>query len=285
MSPANHRQLSAVAAFRALHASGCFVIPNPWNAGTAVFLEHLGFRALATTSAGLAFSTGRMDEAASVSRDATLAHLREVAAATALPVSADFQAGFAHAPEQVAENVTQCIATGIAGLSIEDSTDDSGAPLYDKPFAVARIAAARAAIDASGVPVVLTARCEGFPLYPDPTTAVIDRLVAYAAAGADCVFAPGFRDPADIAALVKAVAPTPLNVLVSSPIPGLSVARLAELGVRRISVGSGLARVAWHAFIRAARSLEQTGSFDVFADAVSFGELSAAFSNRPPRAP
>jgi 2-methylisocitrate lyase-like PEP mutase family enzyme len=193
-------------------------------------------------------------------------------------VNADFQSGYAHEPEGVAKNVALCIATGVAGLSIEDATGKTAAPLYDAGLAVERVRAARRAIDASGVPVVLTARCEAW-LVGDSEAARVarERLVAFAEAGADCLFAPGVRDPDEIAALVRAVAPKPLNVLVSAPDPALTVARLAELGVRRISVGSALARVAWGAFIRAAAGLANTGSFEALAGAASFAELNELF--------
>ena len=203
-----------------------------------------------------------------------LAHISEVVSATPLPVNADFQTGYADEPEDVAANVALCVATGVAGLSIEDATGDSAAPLYDFGLAVDRVRAARAAVDASGIPVVLTARCEAWLVgQSDPARVAIERLVAFAEAGADCLFAPGVREPDDIAAIVKAVSPKPVNVLVSAPNPALSVARLADLGVRRISVGSALARVAWGAFMRAAQSLAESGSFDAFADSASFGEL------------
>lgn len=269
---------SAVARFRDLHASGCFVMPNPWDVGTAMFLQSLGFKALATTSAGFAFSRGRPDEVTSVPRDVMLEHIREVVAATPLPVNADFQSGYAHEPEGVAENVKLCVATGIAGLSIEDATGDPAAPLYDVDRAVERIKAARAAIDASGIPVVLTARCEAYLVdHPAPARVSLERLIAYADAGADCLFAPGVRAPDEIATLVKAVSPRPVNVIVASPSPVLSVARLGDLGVRRISVGSSLARVALGAFMRAARSVATTGSFDALGDAVPFAELNTLF--------
>jgi 2-methylisocitrate lyase-like PEP mutase family enzyme len=273
----------AVRAFRALHESGCFVMPNPWDAGSAVFLAHLGFRALATTSAGLAFSRGRPDAIAAMSRDDVLAHVRELVAATPLPINADFQDGYAREPERVAENVALCVKTGAAGLSIEDATGDRAAPLYERGLAVERVRAARAAIDASGVPVVLTARCEAWLVGdPDAARTALDRLVAFADAGADCLFAPGVREPEAIAALVKAVAPRPVNVLVSSPSPSLTVPRLAELGVRRVSVGSALARVAWGGFMRAARALADEGSFAGLADAAPFAELDRVFrSTRP----
>lgn len=274
-------QSSAIAVFRSLHASGCFVLPNPWDVGSAIYLRHLGFKALATTSAGFAFSKGLLDSVAAVPRDLMLGHVREVVAATPLPVNADFQNGYADKPEGVAANVGLCVAMGVAGLSIEDATGDSTAPLYEFDLAVDRIRAARAAIDASGNSVVLTARCEAWLVgQADPARVALERLVAFAEAGADCLFAPGVREPDEIAAIVKAVSPKPVNVLVSAPNPVLSVSRLADLGVRRISVGSGLARVAWGAFMRAAQSLKETGSFDAFAGAASFGELNDVMGSR-----
>jgi len=259
-----------IAAFRALHESGCFVMPNPWDVGSAVFLSHLGFRALATTSAGMAFARGLPDEVTAIPRDVMLAHLREIVGATDLPVNADFQNGYADEPDGVAANVAACVATGVAGLSIEDATGNPAAPLYERELAIERIRAARAAIDASGLPVVLTARCESWLVGdPDPQRTALDRLVAFADAGADCLYAPRVRDPDMIAELVRAVAPRPVNVLVSSS-EELSVARLAELGVRRISVGGALARIAWGAFLRAARPLAETGSFEGFTGAASF---------------
>jgi 2-methylisocitrate lyase-like PEP mutase family enzyme len=274
MSNDHQTQLSAIATFRDLHESGCFVLPNPWDIGSAVYLQHLGFKALATTSAGFAFSRGLPDSVSAVPRDLMLAHIAEVAKATPLPVNADFQTGYADEPEGVAANVELCIAAGVAGLSIEDASGDRAAPLYDFELAVKRIRAARAAIDASGIPVLLTARCEAWLVgQSDPARVALERLAAFAEAGADCLFAPGVRDPDDIKAMVKAVAPKPVNVLVSAPNPALTVSRLTDLGVRRISVGSALARVAWGAFIRAAQSIKETGSFDAFGDAASFSEL------------
>jgi 2-methylisocitrate lyase-like PEP mutase family enzyme len=273
--------MSAVSTFRAMHESGCFVLPNPWDVGSAVYLHRLGFQALATTSAGVAFSRGAPDTVASVPRDVMLAHIRDVVAATPLPVNADFLAGYADDPEGVAANVALCVATGAAGLSIEDGTGRGDAPLYDLRSAVERIRAARAAIDRTGIPVVLTGRCEAWLVgEPDPLRAALLRLPSYAAAGADCLYAPGVKAPDEIAALVKAVAPKPVNVLVSSPSPLLTVSRLADLGVRRISVGSAFARVAWGAFIRAAKSIRSTGTFDAFGDAASFDELNETFSSR-----
>jgi 2-methylisocitrate lyase-like PEP mutase family enzyme len=273
------RQRGAVEKFRAMHASGCFVLPNPWDAGSAIYLAHLGFQALATTSAGLAFRVGVEDAVWAVPLEVTLAHVREIVLATELPVNADFQSAFAHEPEGVAENVKRCVATGVAGLSIEDATGDPKQPLYDMGKAVARIAAARRAIDETGVPVVLTARCEAWLVgQKDPLRTAIDRLTAYAEAGADCLFSPGVRKPDEIAAIVKAASPKPVNVLVSQPTPVLSVPRLAELGVRRVSVGSALARVAWGDFIEVAKSIQQTGSFDGLAGAVPFAHLNEVFT-------
>lgn len=272
---------SAVARFRELHSSGCFVLPNPWDIGSAIFLERLGFKALATTSAGFAFSRGLPDSVVAVPRDLMLAHFREIAAATSLPVNADFQTGYADEPEGVAESVSLCVDTGVAGLSIEDASGNSAAPLYDFDLAVARIKAARAAIDASGIPLVLTARCEVWLVgLENPLQTALDRLTAFAEAGADCLYAPGVRQPKEIEALVKAVAAKPLNVLVSTWNRELTVAQLADLGVRRVSVGSALANVAWGAFMRSARSIVENGTFETFADAAPFAEVSALFSDR-----
>jgi 2-methylisocitrate lyase-like PEP mutase family enzyme len=275
------RQSAAIDAFRALHQSGCFVLPNPWDVGTTRYLEHLGFAAVATTSAGFAFSRGLPDTVSAVPRDLMLAHIRELVLATRLPVNADFQTGYADEPEGVAANVTACVATGVAGLSIEDATGDAAAPLYERSLAIARIRAARAAIDATGVPVLLTARCEAWLVGDaEPARTAIDRLVAFSDAGADCLYAPGVRDPDVIATIVKAVAPRPVNVLVSAPHPGLTLARLGELGVRRVSTGSALARAAWGGFLRAARGLVESSSFDGLADAASFAELDDTFRQR-----
>ena len=272
---------SAIAKFRALHESGCFVLPNPWDVGTAVYLQHLGFEALATTSAGFAFSRGLPDTVTAITRAEMLDHVRELVEATPLPVNADFQNGYADEPEGVVENVALCVATGVAGLSIEDNSGNQAEPLYEFGLAVDRIKAARDAIDASGVPVVLTARCEAWLVgHPDPLRVSLERLVAYSDAGADCLYAPRVEKLDAIAAIVKAVAPKPVNVLVTRPSQELTVSRLADLGVRRISVGSTLARVAWGAFIRSARSIRDTGSFDSFADAAPFKELDDIFTNR-----
>jgi 2-methylisocitrate lyase-like PEP mutase family enzyme len=269
---------TAVDRFRALHESGCFLLPNPWDVGSAVFLHRLGFAALATTSAGFAFTRARPDTIDAMPLDETIAHIREIVEATPLPVNADFQTGFARDPADLAANVALCVETGVAGLSIEDATGDRERPLLPRDVAIERVRAARAAIDGTGVPVVLTARCEAH-LYgePDARRTALDRLVAFAEAGADCLFAPGLRDLGAIGELVRAVAPRPLNVLVAAPGPGLSRARLAELGVRRISVGSALARVAWGAFARAARNMLEAGEFDELAGAMPFAELNEAF--------
>ena len=268
--------------FRDLHESGCFVIPNPWDPGSARYLHHLGFKALATTSSGFAFSRGLPDDIHYNGRDAVLAHFREIVEATPLPVNGDFQNGHADEPERVAENVALCVATGVAGLSIEDSTGDETKPLYDFDLAIKRIKAARRAIDQSGEPVVLTARCEAWLVGDsEPFATSIKRLTAYAEAGADCLYAPSVvASPSEIAAIVQAVAPRAVNVLVSRPDPNLTVAKLADLGVRRISVGSGLARVAWAAFIRAAREIANHGTFEAFADTASGTELNNLFRER-----
>jgi 2-methylisocitrate lyase-like PEP mutase family enzyme len=268
----------AVDAFRALHEAGCFVLPNPWDVGSAVFLERCGFRALATTSSGFSFSRGLPDAVGVLVLDDVLAHVRAIVAATPLPVNADFQAGYADDPEGVARNVTRCVATGAAGLSIEDATGREEAPLYERALAIERVRSARAAIDATGTPVVLTARCEAWLVgHPEPRATVLDRLVAFADAGADCLFAPGVRDPAHVEEIVRAVAPKPVNVLVAGPVAGLTLARLADMGVRRVSVGSALARTAWAAFMAAARGLAATGSFDALGGAASFAELDELF--------
>ena len=261
-------------AFRALHDSGCFVMPNPWDAGTARYLQHLGFQALATTSAGAAFSLALPDGA--VPRDVMLSHIEAMVASTDLPVNADFGSGFADDPDEVADNVRLCIATGVAGLSIEDATGDRARPLYDLDLAARRVRAARTAIDESGGDVVLTGRAEGFLNGEPDLDAAIRRLRAYTEAGADCLFAPGLTTREQIAAVVAAMAPRPVNVLVP-PSAGLTVQDLAALGVRRLSVGSGLARTAWGAFIRAARAIATDGRFDALADGVPFAELDRLF--------
>lgn len=261
--------------FRSLHQSGCFVIPNPWDIGTARYLSGLGFKALATTSAGFAFSRGISDGA--VSRDAMLAHISEIVASVDLPVNADFESGYAREPDAVAQSVRLCVATGVAGLSIEDATGDRDKPLYELPLAVERIKAARAAINASGADVLLTARAECFLVgHSDPLRESIRRLQAYSAAGADVLYAPGPTKREDIQAIVAAVAPKPVNVLLSSN-TGLGVADLAELGVRRVSVGSALSRAAWTGFIRAAKEIAEQGTATAFDGMVSHGELNKFF--------
>jgi 2-methylisocitrate lyase-like PEP mutase family enzyme len=260
------------AAFRALHQQGCFVIPNPWDAGSARMLQHLGFTALASTSAGFAWTQGRPDNA--VTRAGVLQHLASLCEAVDLPVNADFESGFAAEPEGVAANVRLAIETGVAGLSIEDR-DGTPTGLYDLPFAVERICAARAAIDRSGADVVLVARTEGLLVDASALTPAIDKLVAFAAAGADCLFAPGVHQKADIAAMVRAVAPLPLNVVMWRP--GLSVTELADLGVRRISVGGALARVAWTAVLHTAQQL-LAGSFDGLAQQTPSKQLNDIFA-------
>jgi 2-methylisocitrate lyase-like PEP mutase family enzyme len=272
-------QRSLASTFGALHDSGCFVLPNPWDLGTAVYLERLGFRALATTSAGFAFSRGKPD--GGVPRDEMLAHVREIVEATSLPVNADFHAGYADEPEDVAANVQLCVATGVAGLSIEDSNGRSDCPLYAKKLAIERIRAARSAIETSKSGVILTGRCEAWLVGdPDPLHTAIDRLTAYAEAGADCLYAPGVSDPNEIVQIVNAVAPKPLNVLVSGFNHQLTLSALADLGVRRISVGSGLALVAWAAFLRAAQDIIANGTFTLLADNAPSAELNELFRQR-----
>jgi 2-methylisocitrate lyase-like PEP mutase family enzyme len=267
---------SLSAKFRSLHESGCFVLPNPWDIGTAIYLEHLGFKALATTSAGFAFSRSKPD--GGVPRDEMLAHIREIVEATSLPVNADFQAGYADEPDDLAKNVRLCVETGVAGLSIEDSTGRSDFPLYEKKLAIERIRAARSAMNDSKTGIVLTGRCEAWLVGdPDPLHTVLERLTAYAQAGADCLYAPGVSDPNEIAQIVNAVAPKPINVLVSGFNHRLTSSGLADLGVRRISVGSGLALAAWGAFLRAAQDIKTNGTFNLLADNASSAELNELF--------
>jgi 2-methylisocitrate lyase-like PEP mutase family enzyme len=265
------------ATFRALHESGCFVIPNPWDPGTARALENLGFPALATTSAGFAFSRGLPD---SVTADAMLDHIAEIVAVADIPVNADFQSGYASSPEGLAVNVRRCIDAGVAGLSLEDATGPPDQPLFELAEAVDRVRAARAAIDSSGTDVLLTARAECYVVgHPDPLRESIRRLQAYAEAGADVLYAPGPCERGDIRAIVESVDPKPINVLMSDN-TGLGVADLAELGVRRVSVGSALARAAWGAFLRAAKVIADDGSFAGLNGAAPFAELNAMFETR-----
>ncbi len=259
--------------FHDLHRDGCFVIPNPWDAGSARALEQLGFRALATTSSGFAWSLGRQDN--HVSLEEALAHFRRIVECVEVPVSADFEAGFGVAPDAVAANVAAALATGIAGLSVEDATGDRGDPLFDFALSVERIAAARHAIDESGTGVLLTAGSEGFIAGRPDLRETIRRLTAYAEAGADCLYAPGLRSLDDVAAVVTALAPKPINVLVGSDFT--TVAALATLGVRRISVGGALARAAWTGFLNAANEIAADGTFTALGRAVPFAEINGRF--------
>jgi len=262
-------------AFRRLHESGCFVIPNPWDAGSARYLQHLGFKTLATTSAGFAFSLGLAD--AAVPRDAMLRNIADIVAAVDLPVNADFESGYARDPEGVAGNVQRCVDTGVAGLSIEDATGDAAHPLFELPLAVDRIRAARAAIDASASRVLLTARAECYLVnHADPFRESLRRLHAYAEAGADVLYAPGLLERGDIKNFVAELSPKPVNILMSKN-TGLTVADLADLGVRRISVGSSLSRAAWTAFIHAAETIAKEGRFSGFDGLVPYAEINAFF--------
>jgi 2-methylisocitrate lyase-like PEP mutase family enzyme len=260
-------------AFRGLHEGGCFVIPNPWDVGSARYLQHLGFPALATTSAGFAFSQGLPDSDVAVSRDRSLAHIAEIAASVDVPVNADFQSGYGVQPQEVADSVARCVATGVAGLSVEDSTGEPSSPLYELPHAVERIRAARQAIDRSGSSVLLTARAECYHVgHPDAFRESVRRLQAYREAGADVLFAPGPHKADEIKALVEAVQPKPFNLLVVRDI-GLGVSDIAALGVRRISVGGALALAAWTGFVRAAHTLKSEGSFAGFADLAPYADI------------
>jgi len=261
--------------FRQLHQSGCFVIPNPWDLGSARLLTQLGFPALATTSSGFAWSLGRPDN--HVSLEEVLGHLRSIAHGVEVPVNADFEGGFATAPAAVGANVAAATATGIAGLSIEDSTGDASNPLFEFSLAVERIQAARRAIDDSGTGILLTGRSEGFIVGRPDLAETMRRLTAYAEAGADCLYAPGIRTTADIVAVVKAVAPKPVNVLVGSDFA--TVAELAALGVRRISVGGALARTAWTGFLQAAEEIAEQGTFTRLAHALPFAEVNGSFAS------
>jgi 2-methylisocitrate lyase-like PEP mutase family enzyme len=268
--PTNHDRRRE---FRRLHQSGCFVLPNPWDLGSARLLAQLGFPALATTSAGFAWSLGRPDN--HVTLDEALAHLRSIVGAVELPVNADFEGGFAEEPAAVGANVLLATGTGVAGLSIEDSTGDPSRPLYDFDLAVERVRAARSAIDVSGTEVLLTARSEGFIVGRPDLSETIRRLTAYAEAGADCLYAPGLRTTSAIAAVVSAVAPRPVNVLIGAE--GAGVSELEAMGVRRISVGGALARVAYGALLEAAREIAQRGTFTALALGMTFDELNGAF--------
>jgi 2-methylisocitrate lyase-like PEP mutase family enzyme len=251
----------ATEAFHRLHEDGVFVMPNPWDVGSAVTLERMGFPALATTSAGAAWSLGRADRGLRL--DDALAHLRQLAEAVAVPLNADFEGGYAVEPEQVAEHVAAAVATGIAGLSIEDSTGDAEHPMHDRALAIERVAAARRAIDESGTGVLLTARSEGFVVGRPDLAETVARLQAYAEAGADCLYAPRLSTADEVAAVVAAVAPKPVNLLLNAPF--LTVAQAADLGVRRISVGGTLARAAWGGWLAAAEELREHGTVTRFA--------------------
>jgi 2-methylisocitrate lyase-like PEP mutase family enzyme len=258
--------------FQELHRGGCFAIPNPWDIGSARYLQRLGFKAIATTSAGFAFSRGLADGA--VGRDAMLAHIREIVEATDLPVNADFENGYADDPNWVAENARLCAETGVAGLSIEDATDRTESRLYDVDLAVERIHAVREAIDSTGV--LLVGRAEGFLVGRENIDQIVKRLVAYSEAGADCLYAPGIREHEHIKAVVDAVAPKPVNILIGGAI-GLTMKDAESLGVRRVSVGGALARAAWGGFIRAAKQLAEHRTFNGFADATPHAELQKFF--------
>jgi 2-methylisocitrate lyase-like PEP mutase family enzyme len=262
------------ATFRKMHETGCFVLPNPYDVGSAKALQHLGFKAIASTSAGFAWSIGKADNR--VTLDEVCEHLTALCNAVDLPVNADFEGGFAHKPEKVAANVARAVKTGVAGLSIEDSTGDTAKPLYERAFAIERIKAARAAIDADNTGVLLTGRCEGFLVGQADLDMVIDRLKAYSEAGADCLYAPGITTREQISAVVKAVHPKPVNLLIGAS--GLSVAEAADLGVRRISVGGSLARSAWGGFLRAAREMAEKGTFSELGSGYPGGELNKMFS-------
>ena len=278
MTPSPSQIAARRRAFRQLHASGCFVIPNPWDAGSARWLAGLGFKALASTSSGLAWSLGHADN--QLSREAVLAHLRELVAATGLPVNADFESGFAADAEGVEESVTLAVATGVAGLSIEDSTGDAAHPLHDIDVAVARLRAARRAVDAAGGDTLLVGRAENFLVGRPDLDDTVRRLRAYAEAGADCLYAPGIKSREQIAAVVAAVAPKPVNLLVGAATE-LTLAEIAALGVRRVSVGGAMARAAWGGFMRAAKTLADEGRFGGFEGAASGAELNAFFADKP----
>jgi len=265
-------------AFHLLHTSGCFVIPNPWDVGSALYLQHAGFKALASTSSGFAWSRGHADNA--VTRDLVLAHLQDIVAATDVPVNADFENGFGRNAAEVAQSVTLAVRTGVAGLSIEDSTVDAATSLFDVDVAVERVRAARRAIDAEGGDTLLVGRAECFLVGRPDLAETIARLKAYANAGADCLYAPGLRSREAIAAVVAAVAPKPFNLLIGTA-GVMSLQDAAALGVRRVSVGGALARSAWGGFMRAAKRIAEDGSFDGFSEGASGQALNALFAGRP----
>jgi 2-methylisocitrate lyase-like PEP mutase family enzyme len=261
-------------AFLKLHESGCFLIPNPWDIGSAHYLQSLGFKALATTSSGFAWSQGHPD--GGLPRDRVLRHLAEMAAATEVPLNADFESGFARDAAGVGESVRLAVETGIAGLSIEDSTGVATAPLFDLPVAVERVRAARRAIDQAGGDTLLVGRAECFLVGVPDLDTTIGRLKAYANVGADCLYAPGIRTVEHIRALVSALSPKPINLLMSAA-GGLTLREIADLGVRRVSVGGALARAAWGGFMRAAQEMAERGTFDGLASAASGQELNTRF--------
>lgn len=260
--------------FRKLHETGCFVLPNPFDVGGAKALAHLGFKAVASTSAGFAWTIGKADYR--VTLEEVLAHLAAISAAVDIPVNADFEGGFAHEAAKVGANVARAVRSGVAGLSIEDSTGDKAKPLYDRSLAIERIKAARAAVDADNSGVLLTGRCEAFLWGQTDLDLVIDRLKAYSDAGADCLYAPGIKTKEDIAAVVKAVHPKPVNLLIGAS--GLSVKEAEALGVRRISVGGSLARSAWAGFMKAAMEMVEKGTFAELGHGYPGGELNKLFS-------
>ena len=263
------------AEFRKLHESGCFALPNPWDIGTAKYLQHLGFKAIATTSAGFAFSRGLSDGA--VTRDDMLAHIKELVEATDIPVNADFENGYADDPNWVAENARLCAETGVAGLSIEDAADRKESPLYDVDLAVERIHAVREALHGTGV--MLVGRAEGFLVGREKIDQVIKRLVAYSEAGADCLYAPGFKERDQIKAIVECVAPKPSNILIGGA-SHLTMRDAESLGARRVSVGGAFARAAWGGFIRSAKELIERGTFDELANAAPYSELQELFNHQ-----
>jgi 2-methylisocitrate lyase-like PEP mutase family enzyme len=264
--------------FRSLHEADCFVLPNPWDRGSAIMLASLGYKALATSSAALGFVRGVIDSPTTIGLEPTLSNITEIAGATDLPVNADYQAGFGATAEQVATNVHRCIETGVAGLSIEDATGNAAAPLYDADEAVDRVRAARSAIDASGSGVVLTARCESFLVdHPRPLETALERLAAFADEGADCLYAPGLSSPEHVRKVVEAVSPLPVNVLAVDS-SWMTVASLTDLGVRRISFGSAMARVAWGALRRSAEDIARSGSFVSLDNSEPFSALNSLFA-------
>lgn len=277
-------QRRSIEAFQKLHESGCFVIPNAWDAGSAILLEKIGFKAIASTSSGLSLTLGLPDEIPPLSLEATLRNSADLAGAVNIPVSVDFQNGYADTPDEVAENVRKCLQTGIAGLSIEDSDGARVPAFYEKVRAVERIQAARAAIDESGIPAMLVARCEAALIgLPDAHRIILDRFPAYAEAGADVLFSPLTIDPAEIRETVQAAGSKPVNVIISRAGSGQTVRSLQDLGVRRISVGSCLARVAVGAFLKSARDIFNTGSFEAMEGAAPFADLRDVFrSHRRP---